>query len=465
VTDRDLPGAELARGFFAGVVEPLLSKAVPGLGYAAARLGSGSDVLGLDDEMSRDHDWGCRLTLLVDEDARDQVPRISRMLEESLPERFGEFPVRFPVTWDSSVSHKVEVATVADFAASRLGVPVDRAGGLSVLDWLSVTGQSVLEVTAGPVFTDRTRTLASVRTMLAWYPPDVERYVLAAGWQRLCQLLPMVGRTAETGDEFGSRLLSAGLAGDVVWLAFALSRRWAPYAKWRGTVFRSLPVADRLGSLLDAVAAPGWRERENALAAACEVLLDSQRKQGQPAPRSAVIPVFDRPYRTVDQAVPQGLLAGITDPDVARLPPLVGSIEQWVDGTDVLSSPGRRAALQAAYRAWAAQDEALPGRAPVVGFLHGRTRGCGRGDRDLARRPAPRRLHRILPGEDQHRRRGPLPAAVGLVRSRRVRQPARRRGLPAVPAPADAQPSARLAGTPAAPAGTIRRGARGRRRP
>jgi hypothetical protein len=350
VTDRDLPGAELARRFFTDVVEPLLSQAVPGLGYAAARLGSGSDVLGLDDEMSRDHDWGCRLTLLVDEDARDEVPRISRMLEEELPERFGEFPVRFPVTWDSSVSHKVEVATVADFAASRLGV--DPTGGLSVLDWLSVTGQSVLEVTAGPVFTDRTRVLAAVRTLLTWYPPDVERYVLAAGWQRICQSMPMVGRTAEAGDELGSRLLSAGLAEDLLWLAFALSRRWAPYAKWRGTVFCSLPIAARLGPLLDAAAAPGWRERENALAAVCEVLLDIQRERGQPAPESAVIPFWDRPYRTVDQAVPQGLITGITDPDVARLPPMVGSIEQWVDCVDVLSSPGRRAALQTAYRAW-----------------------------------------------------------------------------------------------------------------
>ena len=59
-------------------------------------------------------------------DARDQVPRISRMLEEGLPERFGEFAVRFPITWDSSVSHQVEVATLADFAASRLGRGSDR---------------------------------------------------------------------------------------------------------------------------------------------------------------------------------------------------------------------------------------------------------------------------------------------------------------------------------------------------
>ena len=51
--------------------------------------------------------------------------------------------------------------------------------------------------------------------------------------------------------------------------------------------------------------------------------------------------------------MPEGLLAGITDPDVARLP-VVGSVEQWADATDVLASPGRRAVLQSAYRAWAA---------------------------------------------------------------------------------------------------------------
>ena len=356
MSDHRLRGAELARAFFTGVVEPLLNRAAPGLRYAAARLGSGSDVLGLDDEMSRDHDWGCRLTLLVDEEARDQVPRVRRMLEDKLPDSFGGHPVRFPVTWDPAASHNVWVATVGDFTASRLGVRADPDRWPSALDWLSVTGQSVLEVTAGPVFTDRTRTLAPVRAMLAWYPPDVERYVPAAGWQRLCLSLPMVGRTADTGDELGSRLISARLTGDLISLAFTLSRRWAPYAKWRGTVFRSLPLAAGLTPLLDAAAtAPGWREREDALAAACELLLDLQRRLGLPAPGTAVIPFIGRPYRTVDRAVPQELLAGVTDPDVARLPPLVGSIEQWTDSTD--THPERRAALRAAYQAWAALDD------------------------------------------------------------------------------------------------------------
>ena len=355
------PGAEVARRFASEVVEPLLKRAVPGLRYATARLGSGSDVLGLDTAMSRDHDWGCRLTLLVDEEDRHQVPPLRQLLEERLPERLGEFPVRFPVSWDPAPTHNVEVATVAGFAASRLGV--DPTQGLSALDWLSLTGQSVLEVTAGPVFTDRTRELAAVRARLAWYPPDVERYVLAAGWQRLVQLLPMVGRTAEAGDELGSRLLSAELAGEVIALAFTLSRRWAPYAKWRGTVFRALPVAARLGGLDQAVAAGDWRERENALAEACQVLLDQQRMRGLAGPRAATVPFWARPYRTVDEAVPRELLAAVSDPEVTRLPPLVGSVEQWADGTDVLSNPGRRAALQAAYQAWSRS-----GRQPASGM-------------------------------------------------------------------------------------------------
>ena len=100
MTDRDLRGAELARSFFSGVVEPLLDRALPGLAYAAARLGSGSDVLGLDDAMSRDHDWGCRLTLLVDEAGRASIPHVSLLLERELPKSYRGFPVRFPMTQD-----------------------------------------------------------------------------------------------------------------------------------------------------------------------------------------------------------------------------------------------------------------------------------------------------------------------------------------------------------------------------
>jgi len=85
---------------------------MPRLPYAAGRLGSGSDVLGFDDAMSRDHDWGCRLALLVDEPDRAAVPQVSLLLEQELPGSYRGFPIRFPLTWDPGPSHKVEIATV-----------------------------------------------------------------------------------------------------------------------------------------------------------------------------------------------------------------------------------------------------------------------------------------------------------------------------------------------------------------
>ena len=50
-----IPGLELNRLFFDEVVRPLLTSKLPELGYSAGLIGEGSDVLGFDDEMSRDH--------------------------------------------------------------------------------------------------------------------------------------------------------------------------------------------------------------------------------------------------------------------------------------------------------------------------------------------------------------------------------------------------------------------------
>ena len=174
----------------------------------------------------------------------------------------------------------------------------------------------------------------------------------SAGWQRLEQQLPFVGRTAERGDDLGSRLLSARLAEDLMSLGFTLSRRWAPYGKWRGTVFRTVPVAASLSGLLAAAAtSQGWREREAPWprrpkrCSACSGTAACPPRTPRRS-RSGTGPTAPSTW------LPASLLADIADAEVARLPPGIGSIKQWADSVDVLASPGRRSALQAAYLAW-----------------------------------------------------------------------------------------------------------------
>jgi hypothetical protein len=271
------------------------------------------------------------------------VSHIQRLLESHLPDAYAGHPVRFPVTWDQTATHNVEVATVYDFACSRLGVrpPLD------TVDWLVPSGQGVLEVMGGPVFVDGTTELAPLREALLWYPPDVDRFTLASVWSQIGERLQMVGRTGQRGNDLQSRLLTAQIVGSLIHLAFLVHRQWMPYAKWREVRLRTLPDADRLCALFNtALDASGWPAREQALADAAELLLGAQRDRGLRAPSAAVVAFYDRPFRSVDESVVRLLLAGIGDERLRRLP-LVGGADLWIDSDRVLSNPALRASAAA----------------------------------------------------------------------------------------------------------------------
>jgi hypothetical protein len=334
-------GLELAREYHREVVGPLLLSRWPQLRYAAARLGSGSDVLGLDDPMSQDHDWGLRLNVLV---PAELVSVIDDFLEEALPATFGGRPTRFATTWQNDVRSGVQVDSTRDLAVSRLGL--DPARGLDVAGWLGLTGQSVLEVTAGEVFHDSAGDLTDVRHRLRWYPDDIWRYVLAADWSRLAEELPLAGRAGQRGDDAGSRVIMGRLVRTAMHLGFLLGRQWPPYAKWLGTAYAALPVGVATGpALASALESRSWPDREARLVDGLNELLEAQRALRLPTPRRATEPFWDRPFRTVSDRVAELLLDGVTDPAVRALPPAVGSVEQWVDSVAVLGPADRRLAV------------------------------------------------------------------------------------------------------------------------
>lgn len=64
-TSSFIPGLELSHRFYLEAVRPLLDEAAPGVTHSAARLGSGSEVLGFDTARSADHEWGPRLQIFL----------------------------------------------------------------------------------------------------------------------------------------------------------------------------------------------------------------------------------------------------------------------------------------------------------------------------------------------------------------------------------------------------------------
>jgi hypothetical protein len=338
VTGDRSTGAALSRSYFEDLIEPLMSTRFPGLRYAAGRLGSGSDVIGLDDATSRDHDWGLRLTLIV---PGQTVADVEHMLESSLPDAYQGLPTRFPFSGRTAPRLHVDVSSMADFVVPRLGF--DPRSPITIDDWLSLSGQSVLEITAGPVFADHDGALGRVRRALDWYPDDLWRNVIACDWARLAQELPLMGRAADVGDDRGSRLIAARSAQVTMHLAFLLERRWAPYAKWFGTAFSTLRCADSLGPQIDRILDGDDRQRrEHGLIAALQLLLQIQDDHGLTDVDHATVPFWDRPHIHPNPAIITQLTTAITDARVQSLPLGAGTIEQRTDNVEILVEPAAR---------------------------------------------------------------------------------------------------------------------------
>ncbi len=328
---RFVPGVDLARGFYGEAIAPLLA----GVEHAAALLGWGSEVLGFDTERSTDHGWGPRLQVFVDADA---VAEVRRAIEANLPEEFRGWPTAFG--WDEvPVAHHVEVAPLGEWLQGRLGF--DPTHGVSTRDWLTTPQQRLLEITAGAVFHDDCGELAAVREKLAWYPDDVWLWLLACQWRRLDQEEAFVGRTAEVGDELGSRILAARLVRDSMRFVFLLERRYAPYSKWLGSAFAQLDASSALGpALRDVLSADGYRRREDALVHVVEELAARHNALAITEPVEGTVRLFhERPFRVIGSSrFVEACVARVEDPWLRSLP-LVGAVDQFVDSTDVLSDP------------------------------------------------------------------------------------------------------------------------------
>lgn len=356
-----MPGLELSRRFYWQAVRPLLEAHFPGLPHAAARIGSGSDVLGFDTPMSMDHDWGPAVQIFLRSQDEALAQPIHQVMAQRLPRSFLGFSTHFGLTgedsrtqWmqeapDEPINHHVWPVTVQGFFWETLHWDISQP--LDAIDWLTLPSQALRSVTAGALHHDDTGELTVVRKKLAWYPGDVWLYLLACGWQRIDQEQHLMPRAGFAGDELGAALMGSRLRRDVMSLGFLMEKKYAPYPKWFGTAFQQLECAAELAPLLwQAQRAETWQERMEALCQCYTLLARQHNALGltDHLPES-VAQFFNRPFQVIPaEAFVHALLGQITDPQVLAVSRLglVGSIDQFTDNTDLRSYPGWRQRLR-----------------------------------------------------------------------------------------------------------------------
>jgi hypothetical protein len=359
-------GLELCGSFYQEAVRPILDESLKGLQYGAALIGSGSEILGFDTEMSADHHWGPRVMLfLAEEDVRRYGEAITEVLRRRLPPVFRGYSTNFtpPDAADKNIqrlqdvesgpiNHRIELHTIRGFLLNYLNFDIEES--IKPADWLTFPSQKLRTVTAGAVYHDDVG-LQPALDRFNYYPHDVWLYLLASGWTRIGQEEHLMGRAGMVCDEVGSALIGSRLVRDLMQLCFLMEKQYAPYPKWFGTAFSRLKCAEELSPVLKSVlAAETWKTREQYLSLAYEYVAGMHNRLGitEPLP-SKVANFFGRPFLVIHTGGghADALRAQIKDAVVKRIAnrKLIGSIDQYSDSTDILSDPQWRPTLRLLY--------------------------------------------------------------------------------------------------------------------
>ncbi len=257
-------GLELSIAYYEEYGRPMLESQFPQLlPYLAAGLfGSGSECLGYDDELSRDHDFEPGFCILLPDE--ETVDRRSEFL---LSRAYAKLPKTFCGVTRAALSPvggaRHGVMRTSEFFEKTVGAP---DGRLTLRQWLTLPEQALLEATNGAIFHDEWGEVTRIRETLACFPEDVRRKRLAG------QLLLMgqagqynYARCLAHGEAAAARLAAGEFVRSTLCAVFLLERRYQPYYKWSFRALRSLPRGATLAEPLEHLLFSGAEDSSDAI--------------------------------------------------------------------------------------------------------------------------------------------------------------------------------------------------------
>ena len=243
-------GLELSERFYLEYGRPMLEEQFPTLlPYLAVGLfGSGSECMGFDDEISRDHDFEPGFMLLLPgEDVVDRKTafRLERAYYK-LPKEFAGF-TRSTIAPVGGARHGV--LRTAEFFSDKVGA---KDGVLTVSQWLTVPEHALLEATNGKLFFDGYGEVTHIREGLSRYPEDIRRKKLAGNLLLMAQAGQYnYMRCLGHGETGAAQLAVAEFTKAAMQATFLLNGVYMPYYKWSFRAMRGLPRLSMLAETLE----------------------------------------------------------------------------------------------------------------------------------------------------------------------------------------------------------------------
>lgn len=358
-----IKGLELSQMFFEEAVKTLISNKFTNVRFDAALIGTGSEILGLDDIVSSDHHWGPRIQIfLSDTDLITYKDELNLVFAENLPYSVRGYSTNWsePDPTDGNnqflkaintgpVNHRIEITSVNNYLSDNLAISSLR---LTDIDWLLVPEQKLLEFTSGKVFHSGLGELENARNHLSYYPENVWIFKLISEWDHIAEEVAFVGRTGSIGDDLGSRIEATRLVRHIIRLLFILNKRFIPYAKWLTASFKQLDGALELSSLLKQILnSDNWREREDLL---CQAYLYLLKRQNELC-ITPMIHLTPQSYHSRDQIVVDisiiiEELKNLLKSPLSEIKYPLGSVDHFIEDTHILCDPHFAKNLHLLYR-------------------------------------------------------------------------------------------------------------------
>lgn len=243
-------GIEISRAYYEQHGRPMLEERFPDLMplIATGIFGSGSECLGFDDGISRDHDFDPGFIILLP--GEDLVDRTREFALErayaALPKSFMgiERPKMAPVG-----GNRRGVMRIADFFQQKTGSP---DGTLTATQWLSIPQHALAEAVNGTLFHDGYGEATRIREGLSRYPADIRRKKLAAHLLLAAQAGQYnYTRCLQHREPAAAQLAAIEFSQHVMATVFLLNDVYQPFYKWRFRAMRTLPKLPFAAELLE----------------------------------------------------------------------------------------------------------------------------------------------------------------------------------------------------------------------
>lgn len=225
-----MKGLELSRRYFEEVGMPVIRRDFGEFEgrIAAGLVGEGSEVLGFDDELSRDHDWGPSFCIwLTDEDYQE----FGGLLHLAYGRLSGDYLGFPPRKVSEGGGGRVGVIRISDFYRGYTGlsrVPE------TACEWLRIPETMLAKAVGGQVFVDGPGEFTRIRQeLLDYYPSEVRLKKIS----HRAAVMAQSGqynylRCLKRGENVAAACALSEFTNAACSMVYLLNKKYMPFYKW-----------------------------------------------------------------------------------------------------------------------------------------------------------------------------------------------------------------------------------------